>query len=220
MSNFKNIISTGAAAALLAAAGVASADPVVQSLGGGWQVTIFDPANVSIEVNNPNTLERDGRLIITKRATVSTLTDEGVPTPIVLVFQQIAADAGTLPRIDITEEVINNQTGQLWTAYRQVLAQSGHVTFNQALSAGFSINPYIFANYNVFSDSVIYSGGPGVPSGGTFNPGNTAGELVIDIDLAGATAPVTFALKELPVPTPGTAGLVILGAAAALRRRR
>ncbi len=217
MSNAQKLILTGAAS-LLALAGTVSADPVIQSLGGGWQVTIFDPANVSIEVNNADTIGRDGRLIITKRATVSTLTDEGVPTPIVLIFQQISPDAGTVPRIDITEEVISNQTGQLWTAYRQVLAQSGHVTFNQPLSAGFSINPFVFTNYNVQSDSVTYSGGPGVPSGGVFNPGNTAGELVIDIDLA--AGPVTFALKEMPVPTPGTAGLLALGGIVAFRRRR
>lgn len=219
MSNAQNIMTTGAAA-LLIAAGIASADPIVQQLGGGWQVTIFDPANVSIEVNNPNTILQDGRLIITKRATVSTLTDEGVPTPIVLVFQQIADDAGTIPRIAITEEVISNQTGQLWTAYRQVLAQSGNVTFNQALSAGFSINPYVFENYNIFADSVIYSGGPGVPSGGVFNPGNVSGELVIDANLAAVAGPITFALKEIPIPTPGAAGVLMLSGIAALRRRR
>ncbi|MGD9689813.1 MAG: hypothetical protein AB7K52_09190 [Phycisphaerales bacterium] len=219
MSTTKNIMIATGAAALLAAAGVSSADPIIQNLGGGWQVTIFDPDNVSIEVNNAGTIGADGRLIITKRATVSRLSSEGVPDPIVLVFQQIAPDAGTVPRIDITEEVINNQTGQLWTAYRQVLAQSGHVTFNQALSAGFSIDPFLFTNYTVTSDSVIYSGGSGVPSGGTFNPGNTAGELVIDIDLA-APVPVTFALKEIPIPSPGAVSVLALGVLAAARRRR
>ncbi len=217
MSNFTKTVAISAAA-LLAAAGVASADPIIQQLGGGWQVTIFDPANVSIEVNNPNTIERDGQVVITKRATVSQLTDEGVPAPIVIVFQQISPDAGTVPRIAITEEVINNQTGQLWTAYRQVLAQSGRATFNQAASAGFSIDPYLFSSYNVFNDSVLYSGGPGVPSGGTFNPGRTSGELVIDIDLS--AAPVLFALKEIPVPTPAGASVLALAGLVATRRRR
>lgn len=219
MSNIKYIMATGATA-LLAVAGLASADPITQQLGGGWQVTIFDPANVSIEVNNPNTIFQDGRLIITKRATVSTLTDEGVPTPIVLVFQQVSEDALTIPRIAITEEVISNQTGQLWTAYRQVLAQSGNVTFNAALSAGFSINPFVFESYNVFADSVIYSGGPGVPSGGVFNPGNANGELVIDAALGNVTQPITFALKEIPIPTPGAAALLTVAGIAAFRRRR
>jgi len=216
--NSRNIAGILSVATVLAAAGMASADPVIQDLGGGWQVTIFDPANVQIEVNNSGSIFQDGQLVITKRATVNSLTDEGVPTPIVLVFQQIAPDALTIPRIAITEEVINNQTGQLWTAYRQVLAQSSRATFNQALSAGFSIDPYLFANYNVFSDSVLYSGGTGVPSGGTFNPGFTAGELVIDIDLS--AAPVLFALKEIPIPTPGTVGLMALAGIAAARRRR
>lgn len=216
--NSRNIAGALSVATLLATAGIASADPVIQSLGGGWQVTIFDPANVQIEVNNPGSIFADGQLVITKRATVSQLTDEGVPAPIVLIFQQIAADANTIPRIAITEEVINNQTGQLWTGYRQVLAQTSRATFNQALSANFSIDPYLFANYNVFSDSVLYSGGTGVPSGGTFNPGNTSGELVIDIDLS--SSPVLFALKEIPIPTPGSMGLLALAGIAAARRRR
>ena len=211
----KHINTLIAAGLALAAASAASAvDPVTQDLGGGWSVTIFNPAAVSV-----TTLGIQGsQLVLTKVATVFGTTDEGIPTPIVLQFSQNAPSQLTTPQIGIAFENITNQSGVAWTSYTQALLQSSRVSFNQAASAGFAIAPYTTTAYNagVGATEVTYSGGV-VLNGQTWNAGQ-GNPTVIDINLG--QTPTIFTLKEIPLPTPGSAAIFGLAGLVAARRKR
>lgn len=209
-NNSKNVAVLSGAAILFAVAGSASAQ-ITQPLGNGWQVTIFDPANVFIDVvtSTPNEIQ------LRKRATVVGLTDEGIPRPIVINFQQIASSTVTAPRISILSETISNQSGVDWFAYRNSLVQSSRVVFNQTLS-DLNPAPYLDTTYTPDSREVQYDNGV-VANGATWNAVGQNG-LVIDITLG--QVPVIFVLKEIPVPTPGSMVLAGAGLLFAARRRR
>ena len=205
---------------LVLAAGLAwvspalAVDPITQDLGGGWSVTIFNPAAVSV---TPLGLF-EGRLVLTKVATVFGTTDEGIPTPIVLQFSQNAPSQLTAPQIGIAFENITNQSGVNWTSYTQALLQSSRVSFNQPASAGFAIAPYTTTTYNagVGATEVTYAGGV-VLNGETWNGGG-GNPTVIDINLG--VTPTIFTLKEIPLPTPGSAMIFGIAGLVAARRKR
>lgn len=208
--NSKNVAVLAGAALSLAAAGTASAQ-LTQPLGNGWQVTIFDPANVTILVDSSTPQE----IRLRKRATVTGVTDEGIPRPIVLNFQQIAPSASTAPRISIIEETISNQSGVDWIAYRNSLLQSSRVMFNPMLT-DLNPAPYTTTTYTPDFREVQYDGGV-VPNNSVWSATGANG-LVIDINLG--SVPVIFVLKEIPVPTPGALALAGVGGLIATRRRR
>lgn len=188
---------------------------LVLNLGGGWQATIADDVNVDIEVDfvslpdNVLSIEKFAKFI-----TVDPFT--GMPTPVSIVFNQIAPDAETVSRIVISQETIANNTGLDWVAFRNEIL-GGVATFNQAESATFSINPFTNRTYSASSDAVTFDGGV-VTAGSVWTPGFDAGDLVIDIDLSG-DSPAKFVLKELP-QVPGPAGLAVLGLLGLARARR
>lgn len=203
-----------AAAGLALAASAAQAQPVTQDLGGGWSVTIFNPAAVSVTALGVF----GNQLVLTKVATVFGTTDEGIPTPIVLQFSQNAPNASTAPQIGIAFENITNQSGVDWTSYTQALLMSSRVTFNQAASAAFATAPYTTTTYNdaLAATEVTYSGGT-VFNGQAWNAGG-GNPLVIDVALG--QTPTVFTLKEIPLPTPGSAAIIGIAGLVAARRKR
>jgi hypothetical protein len=183
-------------------------------LGCGWQVTIFDSdvADVVTDFCDPDIL------VVEKAAEFIEIDPDTMqPAPINLLFTQILPDAQTAPRIIITTEIILNNTGQDWTSFRNLLLDSGQVMFNQPLSASFSISPFTTRTYNGGSTEVTFAGGV-VPDGSVWTPGLASGGLVIDVEL-GRTTPVSFTLKELPIPEPSS-GLLVLAGALVLRKLR
>jgi hypothetical protein len=205
------LISAAFALTVTAAANAA----LVLNLGGGWQATIQDDVNVDLAVDFVSI--QDNILVIEKFANFISIDPfTGMPMPIAISFNQIASDAQTVSKIVITDEIIANNTGLDWVAFRNEIL-GGSATFNQAQSASFSINPFTNTTYSAGSDSVTYDGGV-ISSGTIWAPGTLSGGLVIDIDLSG-DSPVKFILKEIPM-VPAPAGLALLGAAALGARRR
>lgn len=195
---------------------LAAAGPVVRDLGGGWRATIIQP-DISDLIGvgyNPDTRT----LTVEKTARFEDIDEFTLqPAPINILFTQTAADASTANRIALTSATITNMTGVNWTSFKEILLDSGQVAFNPALSAGFSITPFTTRTYSGGNTEVEFAGGV-VPNGAQWFPGQASGELVIDVDLSSAT-PVSFTLKELPVPEPTTAIGLLLAAAALARRR-
>ena len=193
-------------------AGAAQAQNVIEE--GGWRITVQTP-NASIQA------AWDGPLFITKVATVIGTIEEGIPSPVVVTFQQIADDAFTASQIVIQSESITNQSGVDWTSYRQQLIGSQFVQWNQQASAGWNPAPFLnnafWSTNGVTLDVVDHVGGGVVANGATWNPKSN---LTIDADLQGSRFPIVFSLKEIPVPTPGTAVLALFGTVAVARRRR
>ncbi|MBL8765094.1 MAG: hypothetical protein JNM07_12580 [Phycisphaerae bacterium] len=203
----------------LSLAGVSSAQTSMD-LGGGWRATIFDPDHVSLTVvsvdvaNNLLTLRKEATFLEIDPFT-------GRPQPINISFTQTAPDGATITRFAIDEELLTNQTGVAWDQFDQVLVDSNQAVFNQSLSAGFGITPFTSRSYNGASTAVSFTGGI-IPDGGNWNPGSAGaggGELVWDVNLSSPN-PVTFSLKEIPVPAPGGVALMGLAAAVAAGRRR
>jgi hypothetical protein len=208
-----SIMTLGAAGALALSAPAFAQTTTV--LPGGWSVTTFDP-NVTIAAVGFG----DGVLFITKTATVVGTIEGGVPTPIVATFQQTSPNA--VMNIAIVGETITNQSGVDWTAYRQTLLLSSRVGFNQAFSGGFNPAPFTTNTYsapNAVGFTEVRHADGVVPNGSTWTPpGPNGGPLWISVQPG--NLPVTFTLKEIPVPTPGSVALAGLAGLAAFRRRR
>ncbi len=163
---------------------------------------------------------------------------QGLPGPggfpsIPVVFRQIAVPATS--QIVINDEVITNSTGAAWSGFTFQLFDHGDAVFNPALTngsnggVGFSTAPLVNQTFSSDLTTLTVDGigaGPAsvgdavVPAGGVFFPGVASGELYID--LAPATeAPFTvFTLKQTPTPEPTACLLVLIGAAAVIRRKR
>lgn len=209
----KRILTPLVAVALGAAA--AQAGPINKLLGGGWQVTIFNPIITDVQTIDVNL--DDNFLNIRKIATFDAIDEiTNQPVPINLVFQQVGSDAETVSRIRLDEEFLTNALPQSWIAFRNELLGSA-ATFDAAASAGFSIAPFTNATYAPNGSSVVFDGGS-VGPGAVWSPGVASGFLEIDVDLSPG-APVVFTLKEIPqVPEPASLGLLLAGVLL-LRRR-
>ncbi len=195
----------------------AVAGPVTIQLGGGWQAHVFDSKVVDLHTDFVD-IEND-RIVIEKFAEfIDVDPDTGLPRPIQIVFEQIGADDETVSRIAITDEIVVNHTGLDWTSFMMAVLDSGSVSFNQADSATFSIEPYTTRTYNGDSTEVVFAGGV-VANNGIWTPGLASGALYIDVDLSGEE-PVLFTLKETPIPEPSGLILLVAGAAVAVFRRR
>jgi len=196
-----------AAAALALSAGTASAD-ITFDLGGGWEATIFDKANVDLEVDFVDL--RENVLVLEKFAKFVDLSPQDI------VFTQNEDDANTVSRIVLTEEFIFNNTEFDWDFFTMELL-GGVATFDPDASADFSIDPFDTMTFGDGDTSVVFSGGV-IESDGHWNPGFESGGLVINVDLSGEE-PATFTLREIPVPAPGAFAL-LAGAGLVARRRR
>jgi hypothetical protein len=204
-------------ASLLTLVGTASADLVTVALGGGWEVT-YDNNGLTIQPISA----ANGQVQIRKIATFTEIDPfTNAPGARILSFRQVANDANTFSQIVITDEALTNNTGLTWIGFRQVIAQSPVVTFDNS-SLALSIAPNFTSNQLVAGNrELVSSGGPGVNTGTTWNPGLASGAITINAAVGQQASPVVFTLKELAVvPTPGSAALIGLGILAAGRRRR
>lgn len=210
----------GALLAAVALPAASLAGPVTKNLGGGWQVTIFDPINVDVVTDFVNV--QGNLLVIEKFANFVGLDPiTGLPKPAQLLFEQIEPDVTTVSRIVLTDEIIVNNSGLDWNLFREELipTKTGEQVFNQALSATFSIDPFTTRTYNDVGSVVDFSGGI-VPAGSTWAPGVENGGLYIDIDLDSSNEAFTFVLKEIPIPEPASALGALLAAALGVSARR
>lgn len=201
---------------LIALAGSASADPIVKDLGGGWEVTIFDPDHLDFVTDAVV-----GDTLVIQKFAEFTSVDEftGEPTPLLATFRQTNPDASTATKIVITDEVIINETGLDWVCFRMVLVDHGQATWNPDASADFSIDPFQDRVYRDGNTEVEFFDGV-VANNSTWTPGFANGGLQADINL-GADDPVTFTLKEIPtIPSPGAMALAAIGGLLAAARRR
>ena len=153
--------------------------------------------------------------------------------PITLDFIEDPNAQELVDRIYIGQETITNLTGEDWTGFDWVLFRHELASFNQARSnvtidpivEGFLILPFQQWQWSapVVGDTEKLAVRDGlVPNGDTFRPGDTTGELVIDVAdrPAGETDPRSFTFMQTPIPEPGSLTLMALGVAAVLRRRR
>jgi len=201
-----------AAASALFIGGAANADITID-LGGGWEATIFDEANVDLEVD----FVGEDTLVLQKFAKFIEVDPfSGKPVPQSIAFNQVADDADTVSRIIITEEFIFNNTDLTWNGFRISLLGS-NAAFNPEESADFSFDPFTTFEFQDDNTEAVFGGGLIEPDG-TWNPGMESGGLVIDVDLS-QDDPVKFILKELPqIPAPGA--IALLGIAGVIGRRR
>ncbi len=204
------------AASAAMAVGLSVQADLIVDLGGGWQATIFNENKVDLVVD---VVDFDGNLlIIQKFADFNEIDDiTGLPAALSVAFTQTADDADTISRIALNDIFAFNNTGVNWNSFREILI-GGSASFDADGSADFTIDPFTTRTYNDDFTEVEFSGGM-VGVGDTWTPGLDDGALIIDIDLSG-DAPVTFVLKELPVPAPGAWAVLVGGLLAGRRRRR
>lgn len=222
MAHLKGVLVGTAVAALTNIVGLGTASAGVLLEAGGWRISgpPQTPTSNDVDLVLDFVSIQGDIMILEKVAVFRQLNDLlNIPDSIVLSFEQIAPDAQTVSRIVITDETVANQTGVDWGAFQFILSGFGAVSFNQALSAGFDVQP--FTNLSFDSPTLVTADGGTVPDGTVWRPGQFAGQLVIDVDLSG-TAPSFFTFKELPlIPTPGSMALLgVAGLAVVSRRRR
>ena len=197
------------------------ANPIVQAdiiidLGGGWQATIFNDEQVDLIVDFVD-LDQD-ILVLQKFANFTQIDPEtGLPAALSIAFQQIAPDEETVSHILLTDMFLFNDTGVNWSSFREILLGTS-VAFDPVASADFSIDPFSQMSFNDDNTEVIFSGGL-IANGSIWTPGLDSGALYIDVDLS-QDNPVSFILKELPVPAPGALLLLTCSALFTNSRRR
>lgn len=192
----------------------AHADPITLSLGGGWQATIFEPIDVGLAVDH---VDLDQNLLVLEKFANFNKLDPitGLPVPVNILFTQVGGDAETVTRIVLTDEILLNNSGIAWESFRNVLLGNA-AKFDPVASAGFSIAPFTTTTYLNGDSEVEFAGGV-VPHGTIWTPGLASGGLYINVDLS-SDKPVSFVLKEIPIPEPTTL-MLVLGGALLIRRR-
>lgn len=209
-------LKVGAVALGFIAVPIATADPIVKNLGGGWQVTIFQPEHLDLVSQGVDT--RGERLTVEKIAEFTDVDEfTGIPAALNMTFTQIAPDAMTATQIALDAEFITNSTGLDWNGFREILVPGARAEFDPGMSAAFDITPFSNRAYSLGNSAVTFTGGV-VHDGDVWTPGVAGGELVIIVDLS-TSFPAQFTLKEIPTPEPGSLALLAAGAIAALRRR-
>ncbi len=153
--------------------------------------------------------------------------ENGVFASNIIQFRQRLDDAHTVPVIQITSEAVTNNTGSDWTDYHFAVI-GNEAAFNKTTTdnSGFSIEPFTVKEWGAtpagwasnYAHTLDLSGGV-VPAGDMFFPGSTLGRLYIDTDLSGAS-PVEFTFTQTPTPEPATLGLLAIGGATVVLRRR
>jgi hypothetical protein len=198
--------------------------------GAGWQISVADQFADAVSVTQ-ETVVGAGSIL-----TIHIIKDFNLPvgqfgemSSILMNFQQVAPDDLTASKIVIDDEQVNNNTGATWTDFHWILIQSGFASFNQdetypATHAGFSTDPFVTHEWSsaIGSQELSVAGGT-LPSGSSFSPGATSGELVIDVNLAadGDQAGGRFTLKEIPtIPEPMTLSLLAIGGLYMAMRRK
>lgn len=213
-----------AAVALLSITPITSADLFVPLVDGpddsGWRAVLPDDTNVGIVVDRVTCSYV--RIEIAKN--FNGPPENGDFPRIIILFEQTGDDANTVGTIQITDELITNNTGSKWTDYHWQI--NGPAAFDKTATedSGFSINPFTNKSWTAKSGwgsdyalALDVDGGE-VPNGGTFAPGISAGKLYIDVALDENDS--DFCFVQYPTPEPGTMVLLALGGAGMLCRRR
>lgn len=202
----RHIVSAGIAACVCSTASA----QLVKDLGFGWEVLIVDPDRSDVAVDPDSSLDM---LILQKTAEFDSL------NPILLQFRQTMPDNLTAPVIAFNDELIYNNTGYDWVDFEFDLLDGSQVSYDQAASADFSIDPFTSREYR-YNDSQLHVYNGVVPDGDIWTPGLDSGKLVIDVNLA-SDNPVVWTFKEIPsIPAPGALALLGLGALLGNKRRR
>ena len=146
--------------------------------------------------------------------------------PVDLVFD--VSDTGGVTEYAVVEGVQNN-TGITWTGYHLELGFGNGAGFVKSgasdgldfddpnVNSDFFFNPSpgFFPDVDVTEDDVI-------ASGGVMSHLDFAGNFVFHVDVPDGIASFTIRQSPIPIPEPGTLGVLALGliAVAALRQRR
>lgn len=211
------VVRVGVPALLLAAVGTAQAGVV--NIGGGWQASWDSSLDGLVQIVSDGVA---GDAVFIEKSIEFTGAFNAVP----IVFTQI--DPNAVSNIVINDEIISNNSGVDWSAFRMQLIDGGDVAFDQASTAssggsgpiGFSISPFTTASFTPDSMQLNIGGGT-VPNGTQWFPGSgvSDGQLWMHVNLTPGQNKV-FTLKESYIPTPGAVALFGVAGLAARRRRR
>lgn len=211
------VVRVGVPALLLAAVGTAQAGVV--NIGGGWQASWDSSLDGLVQIVSDGVA---GDAVFIEKSIEFTGAFNAVP----IVFTQI--DPNAVSNIVINDEIISNNSGVDWSAFRMQLIDGGDVAFDQASTAssggsgpiGFSISPFTTASFTPDSMQLNIGGGT-VPNGTQWFPGSgvSDGQLWMHVNLTPGQNKV-FTLKESYIPTPGAVALFGVAGLAAKRRRR
>ncbi|MEZ6210162.1 MAG: hypothetical protein R3B46_02805 [Phycisphaerales bacterium] len=211
------VVRVGVPALLLAAVGTAQAGVV--NIGGGWQASWDSSLDGLVQIVSDGVA---GDAVFIEKSIEFTGGFNAVP----IVFTQI--DPNAVSNIVINDEIISNNSGVDWSAFRMQLIDGGDVAFDQASTAssggsgpiGFSISPFTTASFTPDSMQLNIGGGT-VPNGTQWFPGAgvSDGQLWMHVNLTPGQNKV-FTLKESYIPTPGAVALFGVAGLAAKRRRR
>jgi len=188
----------------------------------GWSVILADPTHTGVVVDRVT--DSYVRIEISKQFVEPPV--EGEFAPILIGFHQRLDDANTASVIQITDEVIRNNTGADWTDFHWHVV-GAEAAFNRYYTdnSGFSVDPFTHefwgsqpAGWDANHAASLGVDEGVVPDGGMFTPGLASGRLYIDTDLSAGCS--DFVLKEVPTPEPGSLAVVLSGAAFVLIRRR
>ena len=191
----------------------------------GWDVILYDSSHTEVYTDLVSSSLTYARIEIFKD--LYQPPEDGVFPSNIIQFRQRLDDAHTAPIIQITSEAVTNSTGQDWTDYHFAVMGDA-VAFNKTTTDNslFSIEPFTIKTWgdapagwaSNYARTLDLSGGV-VSYGDSFFPGSTLGRLYIEVDLAG-DSPVEFTLTQTPTPEPATLGLLAIGGAAVVLRRR
>ena len=176
----------------------------------GWQVTGDDNTVITLEDTTDTTIT------ISIEKTLSSTGGGEVPRN---TIQFIGPTSGnTIDQIIVNAETVDNDSGFDWTGYRWEITPNGQVGFD-SLTSAWTVTPFdpvTPGSWGSFvsgrAGSLEVSGGP-VPHNDTFSP---AGSLVIDV----SDDPAFFSFKQIAVPEPVSATLMLLALPAIIARRR
>ena len=193
------------------------------TLDSGWEVQVPDDVHYGVNVDSISEGSDGFVAIEITKEFLQGPSQFGVVPGVVFTFKQTADDANTVPSIVINDEIVTNSTGVTWSDFHYFLLDSGTVTFDPELSAGYKVGP-AFTNSSFSDDNtrLDISGGTGVSDGETWNPGGAPedGELVINVEVGEPGAKI-WHLKELPtIPEPATATWIAIAGLLAFRVRR
>jgi MYXO-CTERM domain-containing protein len=153
----------------------------------------------------------------------------GIFSGINIVFRQTRP--GAVQFIVINDEVITNSTGTTWFDFHMELVDSGDAVFDPVRTGnsggpppvGFSVAPFTNASFNNGNTTLDIDGGPGIPNGGIWFPGNgpSDGQLWIQANPRPSAPFTVFTLKERPsIPEPSALAFLAVGGLALIRRRK